>query len=352
MTRPSSKKNSDPSANADWHRLAERVLDGYRLLVEDGLSILHCPDEYLLDLLSATFRVRRKYFGLTVQLYFLMNAKSGLCPEDCAYCSQSKVSSAAIAKYNLLNREMLLDGAREAFERNAKTYCIVISARGPNEQEMAAVTSLVPEIKRRFDLKICTSLGLLSLEQAQRLKEAGVDRVNHNLNTSGEFYSQICATHSYQDRVATLKAVHEAGLEMCSGGIVGMGESPTDIVHMALAVRDLGVQSIPINFLLPIDGTPLERTHHLNPRYCLKVLALFRLANPDREIRVAAGREFHLGTLQPLALYAANSIFVGDYLTTKGQPPEDDYKMIAEMGFEVTADRGDSTANASSKALF
>ena len=340
MTEPTFIRESERDTKDDWHPLAERVLGGYQLLVEVGLSILHCPDEYLLDLLSATFRVRRRYFGLKVQLYFLMNAKSGLCPEDCAYCSQSKVSTASISKYNLLSRDRLLDGAREAHERNAKTYCIVISARGPSDQEMSAVESLVPEIKRRYDLKICTSLGLLSLEQARRLKEAGVDRVNHNLNTSRDFYSQICATHSYEDRLATLEAVRKAGLEMCSGGIVGMGESPTDIVKMALAVRDLGVQSIPINFLLPIEGTPLEGTHRINPRYCLKVLALFRMANPDREIRVAAGREFHLGSLQPLALYAANSIFVGDYLTTKGQPPTDDYKMIADMGFEVSVDRG------------
>ena len=264
-----------------------------------------------------------------------MNAKSGLCPEDCTYCSQSKISQAEIPKYNLLSRQRLLDGARAAHERKAKTYCIVISARGPSESEMAAVTSIVPEIKKQYGLNVCACLGLLTPEQARQLKQCGVDRVNHNLNTSSEYYSEICSTHTFQDRLDTLRAVREAGLEMCSGGIVGMGEQPIDVVRMALQLRDLNVHSIPVNFLIPIEKTPLEHKRELNPRFCLKVLALFRLANPNREIRIAGGRELHLGSLQPLALYAANSIFVGDYLTTKGQLPDEDYNMIEQMGFSI-----------------
>jgi biotin synthase len=236
----------------------------------------------------------------------------------------------------LLNREKLLDGAREAAERGAKTYCMVISARGPNEREMNAVTTIVPEIKEKYDLKICACLGLLTPEQAESLKECGVDRVNHNLNTGREYYGQICTTHGYQDRVDTLQAVRKAGMEVCSGGIIGMGEQLNDVVDMALELRELGAESIPVNFLNPIEGTPLENQGDLNPRYCLKVLAMFRLVNPDREIRIAGGREMHLGSMQSLALYAANSLFVGDYLTTQGQPPEADYKMIEEMGFEIT----------------
>ncbi len=319
-----------------WHALADRVLDGHRLAREEALEVLASPDEELLDLLAAAFRVRQRHFGRRVQLYFLMNAKSGLCPEDCGYCSQSKVSEAEIPKYKLLSREKLLDGARIAKERGAKTYCIVISARGPSEREMKAVTTIVPEIKAEYDLDICACLGLLTPEQAQELKACGVNRVNHNLNTSEGFYSEICTTHTYQDRVDTLRAVREAGMEMCSGGIIGMGEKHGDVVDMAMELRELGVQSIPVNFLNPIEGTPLEGADRLNPRYCLKVLAMFRLACPDREIRIAGGRELHLGSLQPLGLYAANSIFVGDYLTTEGQPPEADYRMIEELGFEVT----------------
>ncbi|HVX63933.1 MAG TPA: biotin synthase BioB [Pirellulales bacterium] len=327
-----------------WQQLATQVLAGRPLSKEEALSVLACPDEELLDLLSAAYRVRRQRFGKTVQLYFLMNAKSGLCPEDCSYCSQSKVSEAEIPRYNILNREKLLDGARIAAERQSKTYCIVISARGPSEREMNAVETIVPEIKQRYGLNICACLGLLTPEQAQRLKDCGVDKVNHNLNTSEEFYGEICSTHSFKDRLDTLGAVRSAGMQLCSGGIIGMGEADGDVVDMAFALRDLKVESIPVNFLNPIDGTPLAGVRRLNPRYCLKVLAMFRLANPTSEIRIAGGREIHLGSLQALGLYAANSIFVGDYLTTKGQAPEADYRMIEELGFEITREEVESQA--------
>jgi biotin synthase len=318
-----------------WQQLANDVLADEPISRQQALAVLECPDDELLDLLSAVYRVRRRSFGNQVQLYFLMNAKSGLCPEDCSYCSQSKVSEAEIPKYNLLSRDKLLEGARMAAEQKARTYCIVISARGPNEREMAAVTTIVPQIKQQFNLKICACLGLLTPDQAQELKNCGVDRVNHNLNTSDSYYGEICTTHSFADRLATLRAVRDAGMEMCSGGIIGMGERREDVVDLAITLRDLGVQSIPVNFLNPIDGTPLAGRADLNPRYCLKVLAMFRLVNPDREIRIAGGRELHLGSIQALGLYAANSIFVGDYLTTKGQAPEADYQMIRDLGFEV-----------------
>jgi biotin synthase len=328
-------ETENAASHTVWHLLANEVLAGGTISAEQALAVLECPDEELLDLMSAVYRVRRRWFGNEVQLYFLMNAKSGLCPEDCSYCSQSKVSDAEIPRYNLLSRDKLLDGARLAAERQARTYCIVISARGPNEREMKAVTTIVPEIKKQYNLKICACLGLLTPEQAQELKNCGVDRVNHNLNTSSNHYAEICTTHTFADRLSTLHAIRDAGMEMCSGGIIGMGEARVDVVDMACTLRDLGVQSIPVNFLNAIEGTPLEARSELNPRYCLKVLAMFRLVNPNREIRIAGGRELHLGSLQSLALYAANSIFVGDYLTTSGQAPEADYQMIRDLGFEV-----------------
>ncbi|MEX1223611.1 MAG: biotin synthase BioB [Pirellulales bacterium] len=319
-----------------WDGLATQVLDGYSLTSDEALAVLASPDEQILALLAAAYRLRRAHFGNTVQLYFLMNAKSGLCPEDCGYCSQSKVSDAEIPKYNLLSEQKLLEGAKAAAERNAKTYCIVISARGPSQREMKAVTTIVPKIKQQFDLKICACLGLLTPEQAAELAACGVDRVNHNLNTSERFYSDICTTHTYRDRVNTLHAVRAAGMEICAGGIIGMGEQPIDLVNMAIELRDLKAESIPVNFFNAIDGTPLEGVDQLNPRDCLRALAMFRFVNPASEIRIAGGRELHLGSLQPLGLYAANSIFVGDYLTTRGQMPEEDYKMVQELGFEVT----------------
>jgi biotin synthase len=324
------------AATSRWHALASGVLDSHRLTVDEAAAVLQCPDDEVLDLLAATYRVRRHYWGKSVQLYFLMNAKSGLCPEDCGYCSQSKVSTAEIPRYNVLSAEKLLDGARVAAERQSKTFCIVISARGPNQREMEAVTSIVPQIKAKYGMEICACLGLLTPEQARQLKACGVDKVNHNLNTSEGHYGQICTTHTFGDRIATLRAVRAAGMELCSGGIIGMGESDRDVVDMAFSLRELGVESIPVNFLNPIDGTPLAGTWRLTPRYCLKVLCMFRLVNPASEIRIAGGRELHLGSLQPLGLYAANSIFVGNYLTTKGQAPQADYQMIAELGFEIT----------------
>ena len=323
-------------AHVRWQALADRVLGGAALDRDEARQILDSPDAQLLDVLAAAYRVRHHHFGNTVQLFFLMNAKSGLCPEDCGYCSQSKVSEAEIPRYNLLSAPKLLEAARVAAERQSKTFCIVISARGPSEREVDFVCDITPRIKRAYGLNVCACLGLLTPDQARRLAAAGVDKVNHNLNTSARHYGQVCSTHTYADRVATLAACRAAGLELCSGGIMGMGETPDDLVDMAFELRALGVESIPLNFLNAIDGTPLEGLDRLTPRDCLRGLAMMRLVNPAAEIRIAGGREIHLGSLQALGLYPANSIFVGDYLTTKGQLPEADYRMIRELGFVVT----------------
>lgn len=332
--------DSMDGSGSEWHVLADQVLRGEPLNRQQALSILQSSDDVLMDLISAGFRIRRKYFGKTVQLYFLMNAKSGLCPEDCHYCSQSKISDAPIPKYSILNRDKLLDGARVAAERQSKTYCIVISGRAPNEREIKAIETIVPEIKQKYGLNICACLGLLSESQALRLAAAGVDKVNHNLNTSREYYAEICTTHTFDDRLETLKNVRKAGLQLCSGGIIGMGESQSDIVEMAFSLRELAVESIPLNFLHAIDGTPMQQQEYLTPRDCLRALTLFRFVNPQSELRIAGGRERHLRSLQPLGLYVANSLFVGDYLTTEGQAPSEDYRMIADMGFEITGQAG------------
>ena len=329
-------------APSRWHTLADRVLAGGEIDRDDARAILASPDEQMLDLLAAAYRVRHKAFGNTVQLFFLMNAKSGLCPEDCGYCSQSKVSEAEIPRYNLLSAPRLMEAARLAAEQQSKTFCIVISARGPTEREIDFVCEITPRIKAEYGLNICACLGLLTPEHATRLAAAGVDKVNHNLNTSERYYGEICSTHSYADRVATLAACRDAGLALCSGGIMGMGEDPDDLVGMAFELRALRVESIPLNFLNAIDGTPLEGVKRLTPRDCLRGLAMMRLVNPTAEIRIAGGREIHLGSLQPLGLYAANSMFVGDYLTTQGQLPEADYTMIEDLGFTIT--RGSEAA--------
>ncbi len=319
----------------DWAEIVTRSLDGRGITREEARAILSAPDERLLEVLQAAFEVRRAHFGTRVKVCVLQNAKSGLCPEDCHYCSQSSVSNAKIDKYPLLSSEQLLDGARRAATVGARRYCMVASGRGPTDGEIDQFCDVTRTIKRELPLEICVCLGILSLEQAKRLKAAGVGWVNHNLNTSERFYPEICSTHTYQDRVSTVKNVRAAGLSTCSGGIIGMGETDEDILDLAFAAREIGMDSIPINFLHPITGTPMEACRFLTPQKCLKVLCLFRFLNPKSEIRAAGGREVNLRSLQPLALYPANSIFVEGYLTTPGQQAEDARRMIEDLGFEI-----------------
>ncbi|MBE3594502.1 MAG: biotin synthase BioB [Candidatus Carbobacillus altaicus] len=318
-----------------WSRLVERAIHNETLSREEALQLLRTPDDDLLLLLNAAFKIRRKFFGKKVRLNMILNAKSGLCPEDCAYCAQSRVSTAPIEKYPFLDQTVLLDGARRAKELGAGTYCIVASGRGPTDGELERVTEAVQAIKQTYDLTVCACLGILDEQKAKRLKAAGVDRYNHNLNTSEPFYEEIVSTHTYADRLRTIEAVQQAGISSCSGFIIGMGEHDEDIVEMAFQARALDIDSIPINFLHPIPGTPLGSRPFVEPMKALKVVAMFRFINPTKEIRVAGGREETLRSLQPLLLYAANSIFIGDYLTTSGQEAELDRQMIADMGFVV-----------------
>ena len=226
-------------------------------------------------------------------------------------------------------------GARRAISAKAQRYCVVISGRSPLDREIANIAEAVRAIKRDTPIQICCSLGLLTEEQAGQLKAAGVDRINHNLNTSEGYHAEICSTHTFQDRLATIRHARAAGLEICSGGIIGMGEQDHDIIDLAMALRETKPDSIPINMLHPVPGTPLEHRRELTPQRCLKVLCLFRFLHPRTEIRVAGGREFNLRALQPLALYAADSLFVDGYLTTPGQPAEAVWNMITDLGFEV-----------------
>lgn len=319
----------------DWNILADRAIRGERITKDEALAVLRAEDDELLPIMQAAFRVRNHFFGKKVKLNLIVNAKSGYCPEDCGYCSQSIVSKAAIEKYPMLDKETIVNGARKAMELKAGNYCIVASGRGPTPRELEQVAEAVKEIKATMPMKVCACLGILSEEQAEQLKEAGVDRYNHNVNTSQSHYANITTTHTYDDRVTTVERAKAAGMSPCSGCIIGMGESDEEIVDLAYALRELDADSIPVNFLNPIPGTPLEGKRELTPRKCLKVLALFRLICPSKEIRASGGREVNLRTLQPLALYAANSIFIGDYLTTEGQAAKEDYQMIEDLGFEI-----------------
>lgn len=318
----------------DW--VVAEALAGRELERNAALALLNCPDSRLNDLLAATLKVREAHHGRRVKVCMLRNARSGVCPEDCGYCSQSKVSKADIPVYKLQTAGMLVEGARRAADIGARRYCMVTSGRGPDVSDIEHLGEACERIRTEFPaLEICLSLGLTAREQAETLKGAGAGWINHNLNTSRRFYPKVCTTHTWDDRVTTIENVRAAGLSTCSGGIVGMGESDDDILDLAYATRRLKIDSVPVNFLHPVNGTPLERQHVLTPQKCLKAICLFRLLNPASEVRAAGGRELNLGELQSYAFYAVNSIFVDGYLTTPGLGAAETKALIERAGFEV-----------------
>ena len=316
-------------------RLAEQALRDEPPSREDALWILDGKDVELLPLLHAAYLPRERYFGRKVMVQVLNNIQNGLCPEDCGYCSQSSDSDAAIRKYPIKSDEEIFAAAEHAARVGASRYCMVLSGRGPTLERTRKLASLIRELKDRYPIEICLSAGLVDDARAEILAEAGLDRLNHNLNTSESHYGKVCSTHTYSDRVRTLEAAHKSGIETCSGFILGMGESSSDVVELAFRLRELEVPSIPVNFLIPIEGNPLQADDSLTPERCLRTLALVRFVNPRAEIRAAGGREGHLRSLEPLALYPANSLFVEGYLTTRGDAVADTYRMIRDAGFEI-----------------
>ena len=315
---------------------AERALAGEVPSRAEALAILRAPDADLRALLLAAYAVREHHWGRRVKLCMLRNARSGLCPEDCHYCSQSAVSTAAIDTYRLLPTEDLVAGARAAAGRGARRYCMVTSGRGPSARDIGEITAATRAIRAEYpDMEICVSLGIMDEAQAHALKAAGVGWVNHNLNTSERFHPEICTTHTYGDRVGTIRAVKNAGLAVCCGGIIGMGEGDEDVVDLAFALRELGVDSLPLNFLLSIDGTPLADAGQVSATRALKALCLMRFTNPASDIRAAGGRERSLGGWQGLALYPANSVFIEGYLTTPGLATLPTRRLVESMGFVV-----------------
>jgi biotin synthase len=319
---------------------------------EEALAVLASGDDELMDLVAAAFRVRREFFGRRVKLNYLVNIKSGLCPEDCFYCSQRAGSAADVLKYTWLKTDEVIASAEAGVAGGARRVCLVASGRGPTDKDIGRVASAIGAFKERNpDIEVCACLGLLSGGQAERLAEAGTTAYNHNLNTSGGHYADICTTHEYADRVSTVTAAKQAGLSPCSGLIAGLGETDEDLVDVAFALRALGPDSVPVNFLIPFEGTPLAGHWQLTPQRCLRILAMVRFVNPDAEVRLAGGREIHLRTLQPLALHIVNSIFLGDYLTSEGQPGAADLAMIADAGFTVEGAQAQPTASAAAQRL-
>jgi biotin synthase len=318
-----------------WAGLSDRSLRDETPSRDELLEVLGAGEDQLLPVLHAAYKVRHRFHGNRVRIHVLLNAKSGLCPEDCHFCSQSSISESDIERYKLMSKAQIVEAARKAKDAHAWKFCIVTSTRGPSVKELDTICDAVREIKATVGIKICTSLGHLTQEQADALAAAGVDRFNHNLETSEERFGEVCTTHSYQDRVDTVRRAKAAGMQACSGGIIGMGEADGDIVSMALKAREERIESIPVNILDPRPGTPFGHLQPMPPRKSLLALCVFRFANPSRDIRIAGGREANLKSMWPLALYPCNSIFTSGYLTTPGNAPTDDVRTIREWGFEV-----------------
>ncbi len=318
-----------------YSSLAERALRDEPPRFEDCLWVLDSIEAALLPLLSAAFAPRERHFGRKVMVHVLNNVQNGLCPEDCGYCSQNRDSKAPIRKYAMKSDDEILAEAERAARAGASRYCMVLSGRGPTTQRARRLAEIVRRVKSAYPIEVCLSVGILGEEQARILADAGLDRLNHNLNTSASHYPRVCSTHSFADRVNTIAAASKCGIQPCSGLIVGMGESSRDLVEVAFKLRELEVPSIPVNFLIPIEGNQIRSDGSLTPERCLRALCLMRLVNPRAEIRAAGGREGHLRALGPLALWPANSLFVDGYLTTRGDALNETYRMIEEAGFEV-----------------
>ncbi|OGQ97259.1 MAG: biotin synthase BioB [Deltaproteobacteria bacterium RIFOXYD12_FULL_57_12] len=326
--------------NSEWYQ------ELTRLGINGGISdqailrtLLECDEVELLPLLAAAFAVRKYFHGLEVAIHILNNVKNGLCSEDCSYCAQSRDSRAEIVTYPAKSDGEIIAEAERAYKAGAHRYCMVYAGRGPSQQRVAHIGELIREIKKRFPLEVCVSAGLIDEAAAIALKQAGLDRLNHNLNTSANRYSAICSTHTYEDRLHTLRVARQAGLEVCSGIIAGMGETAEELVELACRLREVEARSIPVNFLLPIAGNVLSVPQNLTPDYCLRILCMFRFANPDAEIRVAAGREAHLRSLEVMSLYPANSLFMDGYLNTRGNSRERTLQMIRDAGFVIRSDK-------------
>ena len=324
-----------------YNELTTKSLQGEILSDACCEKLLTGSDVELLPLLNAAYQVRKTYFQNEVQLHILNNAQNGYCPEDCGYCAQASSATTNIEAYPLKPDAEILEEAKRAYESGAYRYCIVMSGRGPSPKRISHLAELIHTVKTHYPIEVCLSAGLIDMESAHILKAAGLDRLNHNLNTSEAHYPNICSTHTYQDRMETLQAAQTVGLACCSGVIVGMGERTDDLIQVAKSLRQLEVASLPINFFLPISGTQLSETPTLTPDYCLRVLCLYRFLNPRAEIRVAAGREHHLRSMEVMALYPANSMFIDGYLNAEGSTASRTMEMIKDAGFTVKTNAED-----------
>jgi biotin synthase len=312
------------------------ILNGSDLDLESAREVSCVEGADLWDLFAAAGRVREHFRGNSVDICSIVNAKSGACSEDCSYCAQSVHHTTGAAVYPLISVDRMSEAAASAKNNGAKRFCIVTSGRGIDSRE--DLDNIAKGIRRVMEagLAPCATLGTLTRPQLSYLKDAGLQRYHHNIETSREYFPRICTTHTFDERLEVLHIARSLGLSTCSGGILGMGESMDDRIKMAFSLRELDVDSVPINFLMPIMGTPLEDIAAITPLDALHSIALFRLILPKNEIRICAGRGTALGQLHPFIFLAgADGFMIGNYLTTSGLKPEDDLRMIRELGLQA-----------------
>ncbi len=314
--------------------LAKSISAGKPLSASEAIYLSSLRGAELFRLISLGGEIRERFRGKKVDLCAIINAKSGACSEDCSYCAQSSKSLADIPVYPLVGEGQVLEKAREAKEAGVKRFCIVTGGRKVGNKELHEISSMIDGV-RKIGLLPCATLGLLDKDELSFLRDSGLERYHHNLETSEKFFPSICSTHTYEDKVRTIHVAQSAGLSVCSGGIFGLGESWQDRIEMAFALKELNVDSAPLNFLIPIKGTPMEGVGLLDPFEALKIISLYRCILPDKEVRVCGGRRQILGEFNSMVFMAgADSLLTGNYLTTTGTTYEDDLRLIRQYELE------------------
>lgn len=318
--------------------LTSRVLDGGRIERDDAHTLLEATGADIMDLAAGANRIRERFVGSDFDLCSIINAKSGSCAEDCSFCAQSAHYNTDIPEYPLLSPDEIVAAAKKAEEYGSKRFCIVTSGTAVSDKDFEQILLTVHRLRTETGVQVDCSLGALSEDRVMKLQEAGVSEYNHNVETDAGFYETIVSTHHYSSRVETVKNLKKSTMEVCSGGIIGLGETAAQRVEMAFTLRDLDVDCVPINILNPRPGTPLSRSSPIEPLEIIKTIAIYRFILPGKVIKVAGGREANLRDLQALAFLAgANGMIVGGYLTTKGRSAADDVIMLKDLGIDVNA---------------
>ena len=313
----------------------KKVINGNSITFDEAEKLISTDN--LIKLADCANIITRKFNHETVDVESLINAKSGNCPEDCSFCAQSTFYETGITKYPLLSDEVILEKAREAEKNGSASFCLVCAYREPSQNDFEKICNIIIKLRKQVDLDINVSLGFMTSERAKRLKSLGVKRYNHNLEASESFFSKICNTHDYSDRVNTAKTVKEAGLELCCGGIIGMGESRRQWIELAFSLASLERDEVPINILIARKGTPKELDNcSIDPVDIIRTIAVWRFIMPKTILKIAGGREVHFSDGGKFALQAgANGIITGGYLTTNGNEPNKDIQMIHEIGLDT-----------------